>query len=207
MLLSHIEVCFQGSVLTFKDIPSFATWVQSVEGSSKVIRIHGVGAQQGHGDPLLSHFVTLELHLQGPPGCWQRRRIGYLCKRCGHRPIKREAVMRNGGKAREEEEVYRPTAEGFRRVTLSCSDVSLQEAPPTAVTSEAEGYKCDSRAKGERLCQSQWSSLDLPLLHPSSSNHYLLLCLPATVLQHHYHPWNERPSGQEDALGCVVGPT
>ena len=26
MLLSHIEVCFQGSVLTFKDIPSFAAW-------------------------------------------------------------------------------------------------------------------------------------------------------------------------------------
>ena len=25
MLLSHIEVCFQGSVLAFKDIPSFAT--------------------------------------------------------------------------------------------------------------------------------------------------------------------------------------
>ena len=39
MLLSHIEVCFQGSVLAFKDIPSFATWVQSVEGSSKVIGI------------------------------------------------------------------------------------------------------------------------------------------------------------------------
>ena len=26
MLLSHIEVCFQGSVLAFNDIPSFATW-------------------------------------------------------------------------------------------------------------------------------------------------------------------------------------
>ena len=72
--------------------------------------------------------------------------------------------MRNGGKAREEEEVYRPVAEGFRRVTLSRSDVSLQEAPPTAVTSEAEGHKCGPRAKGEQLCQSQWSSLDLPRL-------------------------------------------
>ena len=143
MLLSHIEVCFQGSVLTFKDIPSFATWVQSVEGSSKVIGIRGVGAQQGHGDPLLSHFVTLELNLQGPPGRWQRRRIGYLCKRCGHRPIEREAVLRNGGKTHEGEEEFRPEAEGFRRVTLSGSDVSLQEAPPTTVTSEAEGYKCD----------------------------------------------------------------
>ena len=63
MLLSHTEVCFQGSVLAFEDIPSFATWVHSVEGSSKVIGIRGVGAQHGHGNPLLSHFVTLELHL------------------------------------------------------------------------------------------------------------------------------------------------
>ena len=63
MLLSHIEVCFQGSVLTFKDIPPFATWVQPVEGFSRVIGICGVGAQQGHGYPLLSHFVTLELNL------------------------------------------------------------------------------------------------------------------------------------------------
>ena len=31
MLLSDIEVYFQGSALTFKDIPSFAAWVQSVE--------------------------------------------------------------------------------------------------------------------------------------------------------------------------------
>ena len=72
--------------------------------------------------------------------------------------------MRNGGKACEEEEVYRPGAEGFRRVTLSCSKVSLQEVPPTAMTSEAEGYKCDPQAKGERLCQLQRSSLNLPLL-------------------------------------------
>ena len=70
MLLLHIEVCFQESVLAFNDIPSFATWMQSVEGSSKVIGIRGVGAEQGHGDPLLSHLVTLELNLQWPPGCF-----------------------------------------------------------------------------------------------------------------------------------------
>ena len=149
MLLLHIEVCFQGSVLNFKDIPSFATWVESFEGSCKVMGISGVGAQQGHSDPLLSHFVTLELHLQGPLGCWQRQRIGCLHKRCGHHLIVREAVMRNGGKAHEEEEVLRPVVEGFRHVTLSCSDVTLQEAPPTTVTSEAEEHKCDPQAMGE----------------------------------------------------------
>ena len=124
MLLLHIEVCFQESALAFKDIPSFATWVQSVEGSSKVIEIHRVGAQQGHGNSLLSHFVTLELHLQGPPGCWQWRRIRYLHKRRGHHPIEREAVMRYGGKVRREEETFGAKAEGFRRVALGCSDVS-----------------------------------------------------------------------------------
>ena len=60
-------------------------------------------------------------------------------------------VMRNGGKTREGEEAFSPEAEGFKHVTLNGSDVSLQEAPPTTVTSEAEGYKCDPRAQGERL--------------------------------------------------------
>ena len=164
MLLSHIEVCFQGSVLAFKNIPSFATWVQSIEGSSKAIGIRSVGAQQGHGDPFLSHFVTLELHLHGAPGCWQWQRIGFLRKRCGHRPIEREAMMRNGGKAREEEKTFRPVAEGFRRVALSCSDVGLQEALPTIMASAAEGFKYDPRAEGDRLYLSQRSSQDLPLL-------------------------------------------
>ena len=78
MLLSHIEICFQGSVRAFPDISSFAAWVNSVEGISKVIGICGVGSQHGHGNPLLNHFVTLDLHLEGPPGRWWRRCIGYL---------------------------------------------------------------------------------------------------------------------------------
>ena len=206
MLLSHIEVCFQGSVLAFKDVASFPTWVQSIQGSSKVIGICGVGAQHGFGDPLLSHFVTLELHLQGPPGYWQRRRIGYLRKRCGHRSIEEEAVKRDEEKASEEVQEFRPVAESFRHVAESFSDVNLQKAPPTAVTSETAGYKYDPRAKEERLCQSQRSSLNLSLL-PDQQQPLSLLCLPATVLQYCCHPWNERPSGQEDALGGVVGLT
>ena len=67
-------------------------------------------------------------------------------------------LLRNGGKTREGEEEFRPEAEGFRRVTLSGSDISLQEAPPTTMTSEADRYKCDPRAQGERLWQSQCSS-------------------------------------------------
>ena len=147
MLLSHIEVCFQGSVLAFQDIPSFAAWVNSVEGTSKVIGIRGVGARHGHGDPLLSHFVTLDLHIEGPPGCWRRRCIGYLQKRCGHRLAEGEAVKRTEEKARGMGEVFRPVEKEVRRVTPSNGDVSLQEAPPTAVTSEAEGYISGPRAR------------------------------------------------------------
>ena len=65
--------------------------------------------------------------------------------------------MRNGGKARKEEETFKPVAEGDRSVALSCSDIGLQEAPPTAVTSAAE-------AEGERLCLPQQSSQHLSLL-------------------------------------------
>ena len=147
MLLSHIEVCFQGSVLAFKDILSFVAWVNSAGGSSKVIGIRGVGGRHGHRDLLLSHFVTLELHMQGPPGCWQRRRIGYLQKQCVHRPTGREAVKRTRGKEREAGKLHRPVEEGVRRVSPSSSDVSLQEAPPTAMTSEADGYISDPQGQ------------------------------------------------------------
>ena len=37
-------------------------------------------------------------------------------------------------------EVFRHVEKEVRRITPSNSDVSLQEAPPTAVMSEAEGY-------------------------------------------------------------------
>ena len=63
MLLSHIEICFQGSVCAFPDFSSFAARVNSIQGASKVISIRGIGAKHGHGNPLLSHFVTLDLHL------------------------------------------------------------------------------------------------------------------------------------------------
>ena len=119
--------------------------------------IRGVGSQHGLGDPMLSHFLTLELHLMGTPVCWQRRRIGYLRKRCGHCPIEEEALKRDKEKAREGGEDFRLVAESF-------SPAGLQEAPPTAVTSETAGYKYDPRAEEGRLCLTQQSSLDLSLL-------------------------------------------
>ena len=203
MLRSHIEVCFQGSVLAFKDIPSFATWVHLVEGSFKVIGIRGVGARHGHSDPLLSHFVTLDLHLEGPPGCWRRQRIGYLRKRCGHCPIEREAVMRTRGEEREAEEISRPMAEGFRSVALGCSDVGQQEAPATAVTSAAEGFEYDPQAEGDRLCLSQRSSQDLPLLpiqqqplapalSADDGSASSLFSLEREAVRTRRHPWRSR---------------
>ena len=72
--------------------------------------------------------------------------------------------MRAGGEAHEEEETYRPMEEEVKRVTLSSSDVNLQEAPPTTVTSEAEGYKSGPWGQGEQLCLPQQSSQVLPLL-------------------------------------------
>ena len=72
--------------------------------------------------------------------------------------------MMTGGETREEEETFRPVEEEVRRVTPSSSDVSQQEALPTTVTSEAEGYKSGPRGQGERLCLPQQSSQVLPLL-------------------------------------------
>ena len=63
-------------------------------------------------------------------------------------------MKRDEEKESEEREEFRPVAESFRHVAESFSAVSLQEVPPTAVTSESPGYKYDPRAKKERLCQS-----------------------------------------------------
>ena len=68
------------------------------------------------------------------------------------------------GKARKEGEYLRSVVESFRRVAESLGDVSVQEDPPTGVTSEAAGYKYDPQAKEGGLCQLQRPSPNLSLL-------------------------------------------
>ena len=104
MSLEHIEVCFQGSVRAFMEIASFTTWVNSVRGLSKVIGIRGVSAKSGPGNQELSNFMTSVLHIEGTPGRWRRRSIGFLQKRCGHRLTEERAVRSMAEKARETRE-------------------------------------------------------------------------------------------------------
>ena len=59
-------------------------------------------------------------------------------------------MKRTGGKECEAREEYRPVREGSRFVTPSSSEVSLQEAPPTAVMSEAERYISGPQAQGRK---------------------------------------------------------
>ena len=159
MLPSHIEICFQGFVHAFLDFSSFAAWVNSIQGASKVNGICGVGVKHGHRNHLLSHFVTLDLHLQGLPG---RRCIGFLQKRCGHRLAEEGAVRRTEENAREMGESFRPVGEREDRlVTPGHDDVDLQVAPPTAMTSEAKGCKSNPQAQEFRLCPSSESSTNL----------------------------------------------
>ena len=58
------------------------------------------------------------------------------------------------GKACKAAELHRPVEERVRRVNPSSSNVSLQAAPPTAVTSEAEGYISGPQGQGDRLSTS-----------------------------------------------------
>ena len=178
MLLSHIEICFQGSVRTFPDFSSFNAWVNSVQGAFKTISIRGVGTKHGHGDPLLSHFVTLDLHLQSPPGRWWCRRIGFLQKQCGHRLGKEGVVRRTEENTSETRASFRPVDEREdRRVTPGRDDVDLQEAPPTAMMSAAAGYKSNLQAQEFRLC---------PFSKPTT-NHL-------SLLSHQQHPALPAPS-------------
>ena len=153
--------------------------------------------------------MTLELHLQGPPGCWQRQSTGYLQKRCGHRPTGREAVEKTRGEACETGEFSRLVEEGVRRVTPGSSDISLQDAQPTTVTSEAEGYISGPWGQGERLWPPQQSSAVLPLfstqhqppppaLSAIDGSAISLSSLEREAIRTRGHPWRSRRADKRD---------
>ena len=152
MSLERIEVCFQGSVRAFMEIASFTAWVNSIRGPSKVIGIRGVSAKSGPGNEELSDFMTSVLHIEGTPGCWRRRRTGFLQKRCGYCLTEEGAVRRTTEKARETRENFSPAEMQENQITLTVGDVVLQEALPIVMTSEARGNKSSLRTEKLRLC-------------------------------------------------------
>ena len=97
MTFERIEVCSQGSVRAFMKVSSFIAWVNSIPRPSRGIGIRGVGDKEGPDSQELGNFVTPVLRIEGAPGCWRRRRIGFLQKRCGHRVAKEGAVKRTAG--------------------------------------------------------------------------------------------------------------
>ena len=56
-----------------------------------------------------------------------------------------------GNESGREEKDFSPTEMLEKRITSSLRDVGLQEAPPTSVTSEAEGYKYRPQANCKAL--------------------------------------------------------
>ena len=80
MTFERIEVCFQSSVRAFMEVSSFVAWVNSIPGPSHIIGIRGVGAKEGPDSQELGNFVTSVLRIEGVPGRWRRRRIGFLQK-------------------------------------------------------------------------------------------------------------------------------
>ena len=62
------------------EIPTFVAWVNSIQGPSQLIGIRGVSAKGGPDSQELSDFMTSVLHIEGAPGRWRRRRIGFLQK-------------------------------------------------------------------------------------------------------------------------------
>ena len=172
MSLEHIEVCFQDSVRAFMETASFTAWVNSIRGLSKVIGNHGVSAKSGPGNEELSDFMTSFLHIEGTPGRWQRRRIGFLQKRCGHWLKEEGEVRRTTEKARKARENFSPVEMQENQITITVGDVGLQEAPPIVMTSEVQGYKSSLQAEELRLC---------PL---SDSLQPLLSVLSSESLQH-----------------------
>ena len=134
------------------EVLSFVAWVNSIPGPSSATGIRGVGAKEGPDSQELGNFVTSMLCIEGAPGRWRRRHIGFLQKRCGHHLAKEGAVERTAGNGSRKEEKDLSPAEMLENwITPSLRDVGLQEAPPTIVTSEAQGYKYRPQADCRRL--------------------------------------------------------
>ena len=152
MSFECIEVSFQGSVRAFMEIPSFVASENSIQGPSQVIGIRGVSAKGGPGSQELSDFITSVLHIEGAPGRWRRRHIGFLQKRCGHCLAGEGAVRRSAGKEREREENFSPAELQINKKNSTVDDVGLQEAPPIVMTSEARGYKYSLQTNKRALC-------------------------------------------------------
>ena len=159
-------------------VSSFVTWVNSIPGPSRVVGIWGVGAKEGPYRRELGNFVTSVLRIEGAPGRWMWRRIRFLQKRCGHRLAKEGAVRRMAGnESGGEEKDFSPTEMLSKTNNLSLQDVDLQEAPPSIVTSEAEGYKYRPQANCKALPESlqhilsaySSESLQHPQQHQQSS--------------------------------------
>ena len=119
----RIEVCFQGSVRAFMEIPFFVNWMNSIQGPSQVIGIRGVSAKGGPDNQELSDFMTSVLNIKRAPGRWRRLRIGFLQKRCGHRLAEEGAVRRSAGKEREREENLSPMELQKNQITPTVADV------------------------------------------------------------------------------------
>ena len=124
MTFERIEVCFQGSVRAFMEVPSFVAWVNSIPGPSRVIGIRDAGAKEGPDGQELGIFVTSVLRIEGTPGRWRRRRIGFLQKRCGHHLAKEGAVKRTArNESRKEEKDFSPAEILENRITPSLRNV------------------------------------------------------------------------------------
>ena len=178
------------------EIASFTAWVNSVRGPTKVIGIHGISATSGPRIRELSDFMTSVLHIEGTPGHWRCRRIGFLEKRCGHRLTEEGAVRSMAEKACETRENFSPAEMQRDHITPKVGDVGLQEALPIVMMSEAQGYKSNLQAHSQSRCK--LFSLSYPqsrcnnhFLY-SSSAQFVLPFLQTMEVPRNYHLSSER---------------
>ena len=80
-----IDVLAEGSKWTFQNPAHFCKWLRGREENSADIYIRGVPGRGGHGSTEVAQFLAKQLRLPKPLYMWQRRKLAYLRKRCGHR--------------------------------------------------------------------------------------------------------------------------
>ena len=143
----HItEVLDTGSKWTFQNPSHFCKWLVERKKNPAELYIRGVPVRGGRGSTEVARFLAKQLRLPNPLHRWQKWKVAYLVKRCGHRSGEEGAACKPQFRKLHDDDL--PEASGASSAAILkdesailCAKTTILESEhSTAVTSSGRGY-------------------------------------------------------------------
>ena len=137
---------------TFQNPSHFCKWLGERKGNPAELYIRGVPARGGRGSTEVAQFLAKQLQLPNPLHRWQKWKVAYLMKQCGHRSGEEGAVceaqpLESLTEDRRAPTPFEPgTSNGGANIleddsAIVCDETAfLDSEHTTAVTSSGRGY-------------------------------------------------------------------